>query len=992
MKILLQAFVCASVLFLAACAGGGKSPKTEYTMEESTSNGYTYKYVLNDPLNTRIYTLSNGLEVYLSDYKASPRIYTAIAVRAGGKFDPARYTGLAHYLEHMVFKGTSDFGTLDWEKEKVLLDSITRMFDYYGTLTDPEERKAYYAQIDKVSSETAKYSVANEYDNMLSSMGAKGTNAYTSSDRTVYINDIPSNQLDAWLEVEANRFQKLVPRLFHTELETVYEEKNRTLDSDGWTVFQTLQAKLFPNHPYGTQTVIGTIEHLKNPSISEIMKYFNTYYRPNNVAICLSGDLDYDKTISLIEKYFGKWEPNNELSEWISPTEEPPAVPIEEDILGPEEERVVIGFLQPGEGKKNYATAVLVDRILSNSQAGLIDLNLVQTQKVLSAFSSLYENDDYSIGILVGSPREGQTLEEVRDLLLEQVELLRKGEFEDWLIDAISSDYEKDQLSVYENNRIRASVLVQVATNPSLSLSGYLNIAEQMRNTTKEEVIAYVNENFQSYVLINKREGERDIPKIEKPQITKVTLNEGKRSSFAEGILSREPVEVQPVFLDYEKSIQTTSAKNGKLPVHYIKNDENERFSLYYYSDLNNRHDPKAQIALRYLDYLSPEGMSVEDFKKELFKLGCEFGANVNTIRSYIYIRGLSRSAEQAIDLVERLLASPAADPEALQKLVAGIQKERENAMQDRASIRDRLFSYALYGPRSPITNVLSSEQLSTLTPEELIDIIRNFSRTEHRVLYYGPVEQREIVQLIEQYHQTPESFEPLSEEIVFEIQEITEPKVYWTHYNMVQSEIIFSTRGEVYSPEKAARMRLYNTTFGSGMSSILFRQLREAQGLAYSTSARYRGAPRAGEYDSFFGYIGTQADKQTEAIPAMLNLIRDFPLNEKAFEVARKSVLNRIRNERIMRENVFFSYLDAKRRGLDYDLRRKVFEETKKMTPEDIRNFQEEDIKDKKFAISLLGNKERINFNDLKKYGSIQEISLKELFGYDVQLKAVVP
>ena len=988
----IQAFACTTVLLLNSCAGGGEGEKTEYTMKEGKSNGYTYKYSPNDPLNTRIYTLSNGLKVYMSDYKASPRIYTSIAVRAGGKFDPSTHTGLAHYLEHMLFKGTSEFGTTNWEKEKVLLDSITRMFDHYSTLTDSEERKAYYAQIDKVSNEAAKYAISNEYDGMLSAMGATGTNAYTASDRTVYVNDVPTNQLETWLEVEANRFQKLVPRLFHTELETVYEEKNRTLDNDLWTVFETLQSTLFPNHPYGTQSVIGTIEHLKNPSVSEIMKYFNTYYRPNNVAICLSGDLNYDKTISLIDKYFGEWTPNEKLTEWVSPTVEPPSSPVEQEVLGPEEERVLIGFLQPGEGKKNYPMAVLVDRLLSNSQAGLIDLNLVQTQKVLNAYSFLDENNDYSISVIGGGPREEQTLEEVRDLLLTQVDLLRKGEFEDWLIEAIVNDYKKSQLSAYEQNSSRTAMLVQVATNPSLSLSDRLNIAEEMRKITKEEVVEYVSNHFQTYVVVNKRKGKRDIPKIEKPQITKIPLNEDKHSAFVENVLSREPKDVQPVFLDYQKAIQTTTSKNDKLPLHYIKNDENERFSFYYYSELSNRHDPKAQIALRYLDYLAPEGMTAEAFKKELFKIGCEFGTSVNETRSHVYISGLSKSTEKALELVEKLLTSPSSDAEALQKLVEGIQKERENAMQDRSAIRNRLFNYALYGPKSPTTNVLSNEALTSLTSEELIDIIRNFSRTEHRVLYYGPMEQEEVLQLVEKYHQTPESFDILSEATVFNMQEITSPQVYWTHYNMVQSEIIFSTRGDLYNSEKVPEMSLYNETFGSGMSSILFKQLREAQGLAYSTSARYRSASRASEYDSFFGYIGTQADKQPEAIPAMLTLIRDFPVNEEAFDVARKSVLNRIRNERIMRERIFFSYLDAKQHSLDYDIRKNIFEEVQKMTIEDVRAFQEKEIKDKKFAVSLLGSRDRIRFDDLKKYGPVKELSLEELFGYSTQPEVVVP
>ena len=320
-KILQLAAIVTLFLFVSC------EKQNKYELKTQEQNGYTYEYVTNDPLNVRIYTLKNGLKVYLSQYKNAPRIQTQIAVKAGGKNDPAKNTGLAHYLEHIMFKGSSDFGTLDWKKESTYLDSIEHMFAHYGTLADPAQRTDYYKLIDKVSNEASQFAIPNEYDKMLSEMGAQGTNAYTTEDRTVYINDIPANQIESWLQVEGNRFRTIVPRLFHTELEAVYEEKNRSLDNDYWKTYETLYSAIFPKHQYGTQTVIGTIEHLKNPSITEIKKYFETYYRPNNVAICLSGDLDYDKTIVLIEKYFGDWKPNEQLPAWTSIEEDPITIP-----------------------------------------------------------------------------------------------------------------------------------------------------------------------------------------------------------------------------------------------------------------------------------------------------------------------------------------------------------------------------------------------------------------------------------------------------------------------------------------------------------------------------------------------------------------------------------------------------------------------------------------------------------------------------------------
>ena len=269
-----------------------------------------YKSIPNDPLKARVYTLDNGLKVYLTSYKDAPRVQTNIAVRAGSKNDPENATGLAHYLEHMLFKGTDIYGTLDYEKEKPLLDQIELLYEEYRSIdmSDDTNRNRVWNKIDSVSGLAAKYAIANEYDKMVTSLGAKGTNAYTSNEKTVYINDIPSNQIEKWLKLEAERFRMPVFRLFHTELEAVYEEKNISLGNDGRKMFQALMDGLFPTHQYGQQTTIGTIEHLKNPSLTEIRKYFNKYYVPNNMAICLSGDFDYDETIKLVDKYWGSFE------------------------------------------------------------------------------------------------------------------------------------------------------------------------------------------------------------------------------------------------------------------------------------------------------------------------------------------------------------------------------------------------------------------------------------------------------------------------------------------------------------------------------------------------------------------------------------------------------------------------------------------------------------------------------------------------------------
>jgi len=362
---------------------------------------YSYKYVDHDPLNTLIYTLNNGLTVYMSINKDEPRIQTNIAVNTGSKQDPSDATGLAHYLEHMLFKGTDELGTINWEEESEELKKISDLYEELRSVVDQEKRDLIYHQIDSVSGEAAKYAVANEYDKMISSLGAKGTNAYTSLERTVYINDIPSNELEKWLSIESERFSQLVLRLFHTELETVYEEFNRAQDNDARLSWYTLMANLFKKHPYGTQTTIGTSEHLKNPSMEKIHQYFDTYYVPNNMAIILSGDIEPDKTVELIEKYFGDFE-YKEVPIFQSPNEAPIINPEIIDVNGSDSEWVDIGFRLEGVDSTDTYLLPLLDGLLSNGKAGLIDLNLIKSQKILSGYSSYMIAKDYSVFYLHG--------------------------------------------------------------------------------------------------------------------------------------------------------------------------------------------------------------------------------------------------------------------------------------------------------------------------------------------------------------------------------------------------------------------------------------------------------------------------------------------------------------------------------------------------------------------------------------------------------------
>jgi predicted Zn-dependent peptidase len=549
-----------------------------------TSNGYTYKTVSKDPTATRFYKLKNDLTVILSVNKETPRIQTIIATKAGSKTDPATHTGLAHYLEHMLFKGTDKYGSLDWKKEKPLLDQIDALYEQYNSTKDEAKRKVIYHNIDSVSGEAAKFAIANEYDKMMSMLGAQGTNAFTSFEQTAYINDIPTNQIDRWLTIEAERFRNPILRIFHTELEAVYEEKNRSLDSDDDKVFELLFSKLFQRHNYGLQTTIGTIEHLKNPSLNEIRKYFYKNYVPNNMCIVMAGDFNPDDVIVKIDKSFGYMKPKPVEPYTFVPEDEIKS-PIEATVYGPDAEYVDIAFRFPGASSKEATLLNFMSSVLSNGNAGLMDLNLVKKQEVLSASAGAYTLKDYGVLFMEGKAKEGQPLEEVKSKMLSMIDLLKSGSFDDEILTAIINNYKKSLIQQRETNGGRAFGLLESFTS-EVDWKQTIDQLDEMSKLTKKDIQDFAKKWLnQNYVCIYKRIGkDENVLKVEKPEITPVAVNRDAQSDFVKTIAATPVKPIQPVFVNFDKDIEKTTldTRGNSLMMYSVKNTSNPLFSQYF--------------------------------------------------------------------------------------------------------------------------------------------------------------------------------------------------------------------------------------------------------------------------------------------------------------------------------------------------------------------------------------------------------------------------
>lgn len=950
-----------------------------------TGSKYKYTTVPNDPLNTQIYTLENGLKVYMTVNKEAPRIQTYIAVRVGSKNDPAETTGLSHYLEHLMFKGTQQYGTVNYEAEKPLLDAIEAKFEEYRKTTDEAGRKAIYHVIDSLSYEASTYFIPNEYDKLMSAIGANGTNAYTGNDVTCYVEDIPSNQIENWAKIQADRFQNLVIRGFHTELETVYEERNMYSAQDGGKLFEALMSSLFPNHPYGTQTTIGSQEHLKNPSIINIKNHYNQWYVPNNMAICLSGDFEPDEMVAMIEKYFGGMKPNPLLPALEVKAETPIQAPVVREVWGLEAQFIALGWRTPKASDKDAEAMNLLSAILYNGQAGLVDLNLNQQQKVLNAGAFMYGLADHGMFLMEGYPKAGQTLDEVKDLMLEQVEKLRKGEFDENLLKASVNNYKLGIEKAMEENGSRADFYVNSFINGT-DWADEVTQLDRMARLTKEDIVALANKylGMDNYVAVYKREGkDPNEKKIAKPVITPIKMNRDTASVFMNEVTASVAEPIEPVFVDFQKDMSVLQAQSG-IEVLYKQNTTNHLFELNYIFDMGGYQDKALGLAAQYLEYLGTSGMTPEEIRRAFYEMACGFSVRPGNERTYIRLTGLQENMPKAVALLEKLLADAQVNAEAFHNLVSNELKARQDAKLSQSENFKRVRAYAQYGPKNPYTHILSEKELKGMDPQELVDRIHGLTSYKHRVLYYGPASQEELLALLKAEHKVPEALKelPAGEEINY--QETPKTRIYVAPYVAQQVYVSqFSNRNEAFDAALVPQVNLYNEYFNGNMGSIVFQEMRESRGLAYGAGAGFY-PPSYRKYPFTYGaYISTQTDKLMDAVRAFDEIINDMPQSEPAFALAKSGSIDRLRTERVNKSAVLWSYIDAQDLGVSEDLDKVYYDFLQTSTIADVVKFQQEWVKGRTYHFGILGDKKHLDMKSLKQMGEVIELTTEEIFGY---------
>ena len=944
----------------------------------SFADDYKLTRYENDPLNTYHYTLQNGLQIFLTENHEKPVFYAEVVIKAGSSSDPKESTGIAHYLEHMLFKGTDRFGTIDFKKEKVHLDKITELYEKHFNSKKPAERAKIMAEISQESKLASQYAIPNEFDRMYQQMGGTGVNAHTSNEETVYKVVVPSNCLKKWCLIESERFRNPVFRLFQTEIEAVYEEKNGSLDSKESALYETFLAAVYKNHPYGQQTTLGSVEHLKSPSIKRMYDFYKTYYVPNNMAIVISGDINPEEDIKTIARYFSSWKAKKMplKKQWL-----------EKDFKGeeavsvnfPGEEQLMLTFRIPAEGHEDEYALKFMDMILDNSQAGLINVNLNQTLKVKRAGSYPMFFNDYANQTFYGMPKKGQSLEEVKDLILQQIEKVKKGEFEEWLLPAILADFEKSQQSGYESNNGRVSTLRELFIG-NKSVDKPVKDLEAFSKVTKDSIIRVANKYFgKDYVVVYRRDKDANKVKMNKPEFEKVQVDPNRSSLFAKRVGMLPISKKTPEFIDFQKDLRKLNVDQG-LSVYTVKNPTNSLFTLTLKVPVGEWHDSSLLLLAKLFQEGGTEKESPEDIKKYFYSNAGQYSMDVGRNETSIVLKGLDKNLPQTFSKLLNLLKNFKVDEKKMKTQIGIMIEERLKNKKEPQTLSYALSYYSKYKETSPFLTQISAEKLLKVEAKDLSRSLARLLDTEMKVNYVGTRPIKDITSIISPLGENVKLVPPAK--IKLKILDYEKPQVHFLNYDSVQTYIRMEFPGEIYTLETEPEYMLFNEYFDGSLGSVVFQEIRETRALAYSAWSRFFPRGEKGLQNIFIASMTTQADKTIDALKVFHDIIYKFKFSEQRFQVAKNALIRQMETSRLSFRNIIDTVQGWEELGLEEkDPRKEQLEAIKKLTLKDLKKFVETKIYGNKMVLSVVGDKKRIDLDKLAEFGDVKEVNFDDIY-----------
>lgn len=934
----------------------------------------------------KAFKLKNGLSVFIWEDESQSDVYGIVGVRAGSANDPEQYTGLAHYLEHVMFKGTDKIGTLNWEEEKSIYEQIIAKYDEMANETDPEKKKAINVEINELTIAAGKVSMSNEFSNLLESMGGKRVNAGTSYDLTYYHNSFPAYQINKWLEISSQRFINPVFRTFQTELETVYEEYNLYQDMPSSVLSEYVLSKAFEGHPY-SRSIIGLPEHLKNPRLSELIKFYNDWYTAENMVLILAGNIKTEQISGRIAASFGRLPKKSTPERKVYP---------DLDIKGRKQYSAKVGtypmvtlvYKGVPSGHADEKPLEIALSLLSNrSSTGALD-KLTIDGELLSGGASPYFFREQGRCVLRAIPlydqsqRRFESNKSAEKKLLKAVEDVANGKFEEWLIEAIKINMCREYDLALESNTARAQMLLSAFINEE-DLTSILEYKEQVMAITVDDIKRVAKEYLSdNYIALHTERGKGEKKeKMQKPGFKPVEAPEGQQSLYAQQFKNMPIGAVEEEFMNFDDVV--IKPINERSKVLYTQNTENDIFTLTLRYGVGTNEFPKLDVAASLMNNAGVMGSyDPQELKKEFSRLNVTSQVMANADYLYIIMEGYEGSLAEACQLLSRQILMPKLDEKQLNNSRGNILGGRQQRKENVQTLGNALAQYVYYQDKSGYIDELTDREVLDLQISELTGDINRASNYEAEIFYTGSMPFEEVYNILSNNLPLVANERPSQSPMVKELAKVTENTVYFLPNSQAeQAQIYFFMPTLDYNKENDVLNDAFYQYFSGSFSGLVLSELREKRSMVYTAHGTISTPQRPGYPSYFTGRIGTQNDKAIEALTLYMELLRDMPENPERID----NIKGYLRQEAlttkpgVRQKSQMFEYY--KRMGYTQDPAKENLPKIDALTFDDIVKYYEENIKDKPIAIGIMGDPKSIKVEDLKKFGKVIRLNEKKLF-----------
>ena len=935
-------------------------------------------------LEVRELKLKNGMTVWLNEDHLQPKIFGAVVVKAGAKDCPN--TGIAHYFEHIMFKGTDRIGTIDYEKEKPWLDSISAQYDQLSQTKDEAERTRIQMHINELSLKAADYTIPNEFNRLISKYGGSGLNAGTSYDLTFYHNSFLPQYIQQWCWLNSERLISPVYRGFQGELENVYEEKNRSSDKLGGDLLEKIFGYVFKTQPYA-YPVIGSTENLKNPRLSDMAAFYKKYYVASNMCLVLCGDITPDSTLTtLLEQTFGRVQTGPVPERGYSPMP---------DIVAGEKYEVKLPiplfsmegmvFKAPTEFEPDATALDIANKLLYNGKAGLLD-SLKNEHKVMFTLAGSIGLDDAAGTMVAVIPPLLGKMKTAEERVKEQLKKIMDGQFSEEQLEDLKRELVMEAQQQLETIDQRAQLLVMIYSKDK-TWQDVLNKIEHIKSITKGDVAAAARKYYSAnYITLSKKYGTPDKETLKQPGYKPVTpKNMDAKSAFALQ-LEQMPVEKTDIrTVDFDRDV-TVRVLNDHATLYYKENPINDIFTFTLRYKDGEQHSPKLRVLAPYLMELGTDSLKKQQLGQAWQHLGTTMDIESANKTFSISLTGPDSQLEPALQLLAHFLSSARGDDEALGEAKDEDKVNRKSFGKQKDDVTGPALHRVIFGDKSTYLTQLSKKEIKALKSDDLLSAFRELQQYDCELFYCGRKTVEDVAAL-------SQATLPLSQctrqkaDTYRRLQQYGEPTVFFYHVPKSRQNYVISydAIGALSTAEQRATGKLFDKYFGSGMSSVLFQNVREFRSLAYSTqgiSAKPSLIQHPDEPAGYFTITGTQADKTLEAVAVIDSLLRQMPMKEENLEAARQSLLSNIQNDyptfREMAEYVADERMDGYTSDPNADFVRLV----PSVTAQDVVQFHQQRIANNRNRVWIvIGDKKLTDMKALARYGKVVELKKEDVY-----------